>query len=268
MAKIGQRLKKGAVRFVNWVKKKDAEAVNDKGWGMRGRQAVIHVAVVGFSCVVGYNLLKYTVLEGEQWRVLANNQQMRSLTIKASRGSIYDANGTVLAQSSTVWDVIIAPGTIYNANEALRDEYAKAKDKWKEGDEPLGEYVDLAEKICSELSEILDVDKQKLLKACEDHDNMYYIVKRKVEKPEVTLITSFLKENGISSDCVYTQESSKRYYPNGTLAASILGFTNYEGEGVYGLEAYYDDYLSGTDGKAFYTQDGSGNGVEYANDYY
>ncbi len=268
MAKIGQVLKKGAVNFVRWAKKKDAEAVNDKGWGMRGRQAVILVFVIGFSCIVGYNLLKYTVLEGEQWRVLANNQQMRSLTIKANRGSIYDTNGTILAQSSTVWDIIIAPGTIYKQNEERRTEYEKAKAKWKEGDEPLGEFVDLDEMICTELSEILDVDKDKLLKACEDHDKMYYIVKRKVEKPEVTEITSFLKDNSISSDCVYTEESSKRYYPNDSLAASILGFTNYEGDGVYGLEAYYDDYLSGTDGKAFYTQDGSGQGVEYANDYY
>ena len=268
MGKIGNALKRGAARFINWAKKKDAEAVNDKGWGMRGRQTVILAAIVGFSCVGGYNLLKYTVLEGEQWRVLANNQQMRSLTIKASRGSIYDANGTVLAQSSTVWDVIIAPATINNANEKMLEEYTKAKSKQKEGDEPLGEYVDLADKICSELSEILGVDREKLVKACSDHDNMYYIVKRKVEKPEVTLITSLMKENGISADCIYTEESSKRYYPNGTLAASILGFTNFDGDGVYGLEAYYDDYLSGTDGKAFYSQDGSGNGVEYANDYY
>ena len=251
-----------------FIRRSDAKAMRKRSWGMRRRQFVVLALILGFSVYVGFNLFKYTVLEGEQWRVLANNQQMGSLTIKASRGTIYDANGTVLAQSSTVWDVIIAPATIYKTNETLRDEYTKQKESWKEGDEPLEEYVDLDEKICDKLSEILGVDKSKLLTACEDHDNMYYIVQRKTEKSEVSLITEFLKEEGISSDCVYTQESSKRYYPGGSLASNVIGFTNYDGEGVYGLEAYYDDYLSGTDGKAFYTKDGNGQGVEYASDYY
>lgn len=261
-------------RIWNWLKKKDSEEVSKHPIiGTRGRQIVVLSVVVLLSCYVGGFLLKYTVLDGDTWRVLAGSQQMSTLTIKANRGTIYDASGTVLAQSSTVWDVIISPNAIAEANQEAKEQYDKAKAAWEASDDEDKEsvfapYVELDELVCSGLSEILGVDKSKLLSACENTLKEYYIVQRKVEKPETTLINEFLSENNIRADCVYTEESSKRYYPNGTLAASIIGFTNYDGDGVYGLEAYYDDYLSGTDGKAIYTKDGNGQSAMYSGDFY
>lgn len=257
----------------NKLKEWDADEVNKRPWiGIRGRQIVVLALVMALSCYVGIFLLKYTVLDGDRWRMLAGSQQMSTLTIKASRGSIYDANGTVLAQSSTVWDIIISPKAIYEANEEAKTQYEKDKERWalsKEEDrEPLKPYVELKEVISSGLAEILDADKDKLLKACENIGNEYYIVQRKVEKPDTTLINTFLAENEIRADCVILEESSKRYYPNETLAASIIGFTNFEGDGVYGLEAYYDDYLSGTDGKAVYTRNGIGMAADNGGDFY
>ncbi|MCH5206032.1 MAG: PASTA domain-containing protein [Oscillospiraceae bacterium] len=247
----------------SYLKKKDEEEVNKKPiFGYRGRQMFVLVAFVAFSVFVGYNLLKFTVFESDTWRQLANNQQMGALTIQANRGTIYDANGTVLAQSSTVWDVIISPTSIYNANIRRREAYDKKKPSEKT--EP---YRELSDIICSGLSDILEISPDKMRAACDKYNNnYYYIVQRKVEKPTVALIQEFLLENDIKSDCVYTQQTSKRYYPNGTLASTVIGFTNFDGYGVYGLEAYYDDYLRGTDGKAFYTKDGLGQGIEYAND--
>lgn len=257
----------------NKLKEWDADEVNKRPWiGIRGRQIVVLALVMALSCYVGIFLLKYTVLDGDRWRMLAGSQQMSTLTIKASRGSIYDANGTVLAQSSTVWDIIISPKAIYEANDEAKTQYEKDKERWalsKEEDrEPLKPYVELKEVISSGLAEILDADKDKLLKACENIGNEYYIVQRKVEKPDTTLINTFLAENEIRADCVILEESSKRYYPNETLAASIIGFTNFEGDGVYGLEAYYDDYLSGTDGKAVYTRNGIGMAADNGGDFY
>lgn len=255
------------------LKEWDADEVNKKPWiGIRGRQIVVLALIIALSCYVGFFLLKYTVLDGDRWRMLAGSQQMSTLTIKASRGSIYDANGTVLAQSSTVWDIIVSPKAIYEANEEAEKRYEKDKEKWalsdEEDREPLKPYVELKEVISSGLAEILDADKEKLLKACENIGNEYYIVQRKVEKPQTTLINTFLAENEIRADCVILEESSKRYYPNETLAASIIGFTNFDGDGVYGLEAYYDDYLSGTDGKAVYTKNGIGQAAENNGDFY
>lgn len=260
-------------KIFRFLKKKDDEAVNQKPLlGYRGRQLVILAVFLGFSVFVGYNLLKFTVLDGDKWRQLANTQQMASMTIKANRGTIYDANGTVLAQSSTVWDIIINPKAIYEENKELKAAYEKKQKKWLENDDPdkdpLEEYRELSDIICYKLAEILEIQPDSMLEACQKIEKQYYLCKRKMEKPVVLEIQEFLLKNGIRSDCVYTEESSKRYYPNNSLASQVIGFTNFDGYGVYGLEAYYDDYLKGVDGKVFYTKDGLGQGIEYANDNY
>lgn len=232
------------------------------------KQIIVLVFICLLSVYVGFFLLKYSVLDGDKWRVLASAQQMSSVTIKASRGSILDSNGTVLAQSSTVWDVIISPQDIAKANETAYDEYLEEKAEAEAKGETVSAYVDRAQLICKKLSELLDADYDKLIKATENLNSQYYVVKRKVEKTEVNEINVFLSENGIDGASVFMEESSKRYYPNESLAANIIGFTNYDGEGVYGLEAYYDDYLSGTDGKAVYAKDAYGREMAYTSDKY
>lgn len=256
-----------------YLKKKDEEAVeNEPMLGTRGRQIIILAVFMIFVVYVGLYLLKYTVIDGDEWRQRANNQQMDEMTIKANRGTIYDANGTVLAQSSTVWNVIIAPQAIYKKNGELRKAYDKKYDEWLENKDPdkdpMGEYKELSDIICHGLAEILEIEPDKMLKSCEERKRNYIICKNKVEKPVVMEIQEFLLKNEIPSDCVYTEESSRRYYPNGTLASQVIGFTNFDGNGVYGLEAYYDDYLRGVDGKAFYTKDGLGQAIEFINDNY
>ena len=251
--------------LVEWDKK---EGEKKRIMKSSTKQIIVLVFVCALSVYVGYFLLKYSVLDGDKWRVLANDQQMSSITIQASRGSILDTNGTVLAQSSTVWDVIISPQDIAEANTKAYESYQKKLAAWEEGDEPLEPYVDRAKLICQKLSEVLDVDYNRLMTATENLASQYYVVKRKVEKPEVNEITLFMADNGIDTDSVFMEQTSKRYYPNGSLASNIIGFTNYEGDGVYGLEAYYDDYLSGTDGKAVYAKDAYGREMAYTNDAY
>lgn len=271
---FGERFKRLTKRFWDFLVRKDREEVDKKPiLGYRGRQLLIMVGVFGFAAFVGYNLLKYTVLEGDKWKMLATSQQTRELSLMANRGTIYDANGSVLAQSSTVWNVILAPKAVYLAEQDRYKSYQKKLERWNNDNspdkEPLEKYVTLDELIADKLTEILEgVDRDRIIEECENHDKAYYIVKRNVEKPEVMLIQDFMSENGIKADCVYTEESSKRYYPNGSLASSVIGFTNFDGVGVYGLEAYYDKYLRGTDGKVYYTTDGRGQGVQYAEDDY
>lgn len=270
----------GAVKQSFWKRLKAAlkawdqkQAEKKPTIGYRGRQIVILCAILGFSVFVGYHLLKFTVVEGDMWRQRANTQQSGQSVIKANRGSIYDANGTVLAQSSAVWNVIFAQHTTKKACEDWDKDYEKEKKEWASNDDPdkkpLPEYKSLDDTIIDGLSEILGISKDGMRNAYDnDQAHNYYIVKKEVEKPQVTMINNFLAEKGISSDCVYTEQSSKRYYPNGSLASNVIGFTDYKGTGVYGLEAYYDDYLKGTDGRAFYRKDGAGAGVEYENDKY
>ncbi len=260
--------------FKAFIKRVDERETEKKPIiGVRGRQIVILLFIIGFSVFVGYHLLKFTVLDGDTWRELASAQQSGQHVIKANRGTIYDANGTVLAQSSVVWDVIFAQNTTLKQSDAWKEAYESRRKAWEKDDSPdkgtFPAYKDLDDTIIDGLAEILGISKEGMRNAYDnDQAHNYYIVKKSVEKPQITMINKFLADNNISSDCVYTEQSSKRYYPNNSLASNVIGFTDYTGTGVYGLEAYYDDYLKGTDGKAFYTRDGAGKGVEYENDRY
>lgn len=239
--------------------------------GYRGRQIVILMGILGFSVFVGVNLLKFTVFDGNKWHELASTQQTGQSVIMANRGTIYDANGTVLAQSSTVWNVIFAQHTTQKQSAAWKEAYEERQRKWLNDSDPdkkpLEPFKELSDTIIDGLAEILEISKDGMRNAYDnDQEHNYYIVKSKVEKPQVTMINKFLADNNISSGCVYTEQSSKRYYPNGSLASNVIGFTDYRNRGVYGLEAYYDDYLKGTDGKAYYRVDGEGKRVESEKD--
>lgn len=236
--------------------------------GSSQKQIIFLVLIIIFSFWVGYKLLSYSILDGDKWRMMATDQQLSSVVIKANRGSIYDANGTTLAQSSTVWDVTISPHNIDLSNTKAKEQYdIKAKALIEKGETP-EPYVDRAELISQKLSELLGVDYSKIKTACADTTKQYYMVKRKVEKPEANEITAFMNENGLNSDDIYLWPTSKRYYPNDSLASNIIGFTNFDGDGVYGLEAYYDDYLSGTDGKAVYAVAADGRKLQNSSDAY
>lgn len=202
----------------------------------------VFLVILAISVYVAFTLFDVSVLAGDFFKALANAQQMQSISINANRGTIYDRNGEVLAKSETVWQVIMSP----------RDLNLYDKEQ--------------TEDICKNLSEILDVDYETLLKGSQNLKNAFYIVKRKVEKPEIDKLNEYLLENEVGADSVYTIEESKRFYPNESLAANIIGFTNYDDEGVYGIEAYYDDYLKGIDGKVLFSKDANGNQMPFAED--
>ena len=199
----------------------------------------IFVVVIIFTVYICVNLFNISVINSEYYRSKANNQQLDSFTINANRGTIYDATGKILAQSSTVWDVIITPYDINQFN---------SKD---------------TELICKTAAEICGVDYETLLEACRDTDNRYYTVKTKVDKETADAITQFRIKNELARYSIYTVPNTKRDYPNESLAASVIGFTNYDGDGVYGVEAYYDDYLQGVDGKIVTARDANGDAMPY-----
>lgn len=200
----------------------------------------VFMAVLIFTVYICFNLFNISVLKSEYYRSKANGQQLDSFTINANRGTIYDSTGKILAQSSTVWDVIINPGSIREFD----------KDKM--------------ELICKKVAEICGVNYDELLKTCETSDLRYIKVKTKVGKDIYDEITALRIDNELARYSVYTEENTKRDYPNETLAASVIGFTNYDGDGVYGVEAYYDDYLKGVDGKIVTARDANGKAMPYA----
>ncbi len=177
------------------------------------------ILVVGFATLI-FRLYQIQIRDGQNYQKLALEQQLRSTTISAKRGSIFDRNMKTLAASATVWTVFISPAQI--ADEA---ELSLIADK---------------------LSVILEVDRQTIIDRGKNKKSYYEIIKNKIEKTVADKVTRFVLENNIKS--VNLEEDTKRYYPYGSLASTVLGFTGSENKGAYGVESYYDKFLSGTPG--------------------
>jgi stage V sporulation protein D (sporulation-specific penicillin-binding protein) len=179
------------------------------------------------------------VIDNEKYQELANSNQFNSITISASRGSIYSSDGSILAQSATVFKVYIDPQS-FNENDS-----------------------DKKDITVEFLAELLDLDEKTIIDKMNKFESRYQVLKTKVEKPVIDELNEFLTENSITS--ISTEEDTKRYYPQNDLCASVIGFTNYDGEGWYGIEAYYDDELSGVDGKVISATDGNQQEMPYRN---
>ncbi len=193
------------------------------------------------------NLFKTSVIQADEYQERANSNQFKSSTIKAGRGSIYDANGQIIAQSATVFNVILDPSNYRKKG------YDQAEKK------------ELQDKLADKLNELFGVDKETFLKKTqiEGGGSGYQVLAKKAEKPEADKLTQFCEENGISAGAVYVEEDTKRYYPQDDMAAPVIGFLNGDGEGQYGIEKYYNEYLAGTDGKIVSAKNGVGEEMPY-----
>ena len=176
--------------------------------------------VVGFGAII-FSLVKLQLVEGESLQQRAVEQQMKDTAIPAMRGTIYDRNMRELAQSATVWTVVLEPA--YLTEDSQR------------------------EKVAQGLSEILDMDKEEILKKTQKK-SYYDVLKRKVETEVKDAILNFKEENKIGNG-IRLIEDYKRYYPFESFAAGLLGFTGTDNQGLSGLEAYYDKELTGTAGR-------------------
>lgn len=207
---------------------------------MRSRVFVgIFTVIVVFTVYICARLFNVSIVQSEYYRSKANNQQLSTFSINANRGTIYDSDGKILAQSSTVWDIIL------NANNISKYDAEKT------------------EEICKGVARICGVDYQELLDECENTNHQYYVVKTKVDKETADAINQFRIDNKLARYSIEARENTKREYPNENLASTIVGFTNYDGDGVYGIEAYYDEYLQGVDGKVVTAQDANGGAMPY-----
>ncbi|MGN0666189.1 MAG: penicillin-binding transpeptidase domain-containing protein [Huintestinicola sp.] len=215
-----------------------------------------------FAGYVYSTLYKVSVLDHSKYSAMANDKQFSSTTVNANRGSIFDKNGKILAQSATVYSIIISPADMNRNtdNEERLPEYSGKTQR---------EYqIDAAAKILSEeLSDVTyDEIYEHFTKNYENGAPSWIKIASKVEKDKARIILSRASDDKLANNVIYTEEDTKRYYPQADLAAAVIGFTNYDGDGIYGIEAYYNDYLSGVDGKIISATDARGNEMPYKND--
>lgn len=206
---------------------------------MLKRILIMAVVIIFLMTTTVARVFYLTIVRGEELSEKAETQQLKDTEITAMRGTIYDSNGNVLAQSASVWNVFIDPLNI----------------KDKQRDLIVDEFANLFG---------YDTDEKKEFYDRTTHQNHYELVEKKVENNIKEKLSQFVSKNELGG-CIGTEQTTKRYYPYGTLASSVIGFTGADDQGLSGIEAYYDEQLTGTNGRIITAKDAKSNNI--ANDY-
>lgn len=214
----------------------------EKGPAQRLRQRtailILLILVLGFGAAV-LRLTYLTTVQSSELQESAVDLQLADTTVSAKRGTIYDANGNVLAESASVWQVVMSP--VNFKNDKQRQAAAKG----------LSEIFDL------EYNDVLDDTKQQ---------SHYVVVKRRIESDErekVLELIDTLKKDYSCSGVIQLLDDYKRYYPKNSLASSVIGFTGSDDQGLEGIEFEYDSYLSGTPGRIITAQNARGTDMPF-----
>ena len=211
----------------------------------------------------------------------AVDQQTRSATVPASRGTIYDRNGYMLAVSSTAEEVNISPKEIAAFVEKQESDIEAAREKAaQKGESYTAPEVRDQAYIARGLSRILDVDQAKIEESMTKTNLMYVNIKKKTEQALADEVRRFIngeideEGNEIPEGQrkkltgVWMNPDSKRIYPYSSLAANVIGFVDGDNRGGVGLEAKYDPELEGTAGLTVTAKNAAGTDLLYQYEQY
>lgn len=178
----------------------------------------------------------------EKYRQKVVEQMTTRSPASANRGEIYDRNGNLLATSVTTYRVFFSPSAISRAQKALDGRKTDS----------------LSVEIASGLSELLDLDYEKIYNRTKKTGRLDETVMRDVDEESAARVRTWLLEKDMIG-LVFLEATTKRYYPYGSLASHAIGFTSSDGVGLYGLEYQYQDLIDGTDGYYETARDSRGN---------
>ncbi|MCR5825491.1 MAG: PASTA domain-containing protein [Oscillospiraceae bacterium] len=207
----------------------------------RTRFLMLLFGVLAFVPLV-HQLYIWQIVQHDKLQDMAVRQQTMRTTVSATRGAIYDRGGRALAISTTAENVVLSPQDIqkYEADRTL---------------------------IANGLAELLEVDAAGLLERMEKTDSQYEIVKKRIDQDTANRVRTFISENKIKGNCIFLEETTRRYYPFGALASNVIGFTNETG-GAYGLEAVYNEEMTGESGMVVTAKDNAGTSLLYQYEQY
>ena len=182
-------------------------------------------------------LVYIQVIKSNHYRQMAYEQQTRERKVSAKRGTIYDATGTkVLAQSVSVSSIKAVPNSVENKED-----------------------------VAKKLAEILELDKDTIL-AKLTKNTASEILATKVDSEKSAKVLEYITDEDIEG--IKIDEDTERIYPYGQLLSHVLGFVGTDNQGLYGIESYYDDDLSGIPGKILGSTDGKGRETPFTNEQY
>ena len=213
-----------------------------------GKQMVVRmisimlILTLSLSLVSGYRLVNIMIINGEKYQSEASEQQLYDSLITAPRGDIYDRNMQTLAKSTTAWTVYITPNGIRKLDNDTEKETVRRT-------------------IAENLSKILEIEYEMVYE--QTGKNSYYvIVKKKIEKSVADKVREFLSDEKYEDlelvKYVGLDETTKRYYPNDSLASVVLGAVGADDQGLSGIESYYNNDLTGVAGRVVAAKNAAG----------
>ena len=208
-------------------KKKQYERARVNSGHHQRIMAVLAVLAVISFVPMALRLYQLMVVEFDYYSALALRNQTRTTYVAANRGTIYDANMNILACSQSVETVYLDPHELKQAKENI-------------------------DEISATLGAILNIDPQWIAKQAADTKMRYKQIAANVDLETAGKIRSYINEQDISG--IHLEPGTKRYYPYGSLASQVIGFTNASNTGSEGIEAAYDAYLKGTAGRVITTK--------------
>ena len=206
---------------------------------------VMIIVILCLSIISGASLVNIMIINGEKYQSKASEQQLYDSLVTAPRGDIYDRNMQILATSTTAWTVYITPNGIKKISDDAKREKIRTT-------------------IAKGLSEILEVDYQTVYD--NTNKNSYYvIVKKKIDKETADKVRQFIKDNKDLEITKYIglDQTTKRYYPNDSLASVVIGFVGADEQGLAGIESYYDAELTGVAGRVVAAKNAAGTDMPF-----
>ena len=196
---------------------------------MQKKLVVLFILVLLAFVGLSYRLFAITRDNGEQYKKqVLSQQKYDSLTLPYKRGSILDANGSILASSEKVYNVILDAVAVSEKEEYL---------------EPT------LEALRSQIG--IDTSSVRSYIAANGETSRYYVLAKRQEYEQIQGLMELISEEESLVKGVWFEEEYKRSYPGGSLACDVIGFTTNDNVGSYGLEEYYNDVLSGTPGREY-----------------
>ena len=198
----------------------------DSGHHRRILAAMAFLGIVAFLPAV-IRLFRLMVTDYGYYAELALRNQTRTTYVTAERGTIYDCNMNILATSVSVENVFLDPHELKQSKADV-------------------------DAISEFLGELLDKDPGWIGEQAVNFHQRYRQVGSCIDQDTAASIREYIRQNNISG--IHLEPASKRVYPMGTLAAQVIGFTNASGDGVEGVEAAYNSFLSGGAGRVITTK--------------
>lgn len=196
---------------------------------MQKKLVVLFIAVLLAFAGLFYQLYRISRDNGEQYKKqVLSQQRYDSTTIPYKRGTILDANGSVLATSEKVYNVILDSVAISEKEEYLEPTLSALQKEFGIDTASIRDYI----------------EKNK-------ETSRYHVLAKRLSYSEISDFLDMQNEEGSQIKGIWFDEEYKRVYPGNSLACDVIGFTTADNRGNYGLEEYYNDVLSGIPGREY-----------------